>query len=544
MTNGFRYIKELVLQRHNFKMYQDYYRLINGDVKVYSVKTDAFIIDKKDMKKAKKLINFSKEIGGWRTENDKQVSPPSDYYKIKPNEIPTIPVYKNERLPTPDEYDTQSICENIVGCNPVFVKARYAGSGKSYIGEYMKNLGYNVLFVVPNNKQLQEVKSEAITYNKFFSIPVEAGESLAYFDHSDFDCIVFDEMGQIGGYVLNKIRHFINTNSNDKIIIGTADGKQLKPIVDLTNTQDHEKYLNKCLNQIFKYKIYLKICKRVKTEEDRQKVSDVYDDIWKHKLPIDEVMRKHFEATTDIMESEHNIAYTNRMCKWVSNTIRKNLGKSDKYEVGDFVICRKHTWKDGITFNVNFKFEIKQIVGDDVVIENVKTKQQYPTDIETLDTNFIYAYCATCHSSQGASVDKTIAIHEWDKKHLVSREWIYTSITRATDLNKVKYFVRTDGDEDELTEEKLMKYFEKKISSYKIQDLKGNREIDESKYIDVQWLMDRMNSRCNRCSCEFEFSIDKGIVFSNMTGQRLDNFQSHHKENCIIYCHKCNCRVK
>ena len=64
MTNGFRYIKELVLQRHNFKMYQDYYKLMKNDVKVYSVKTDAFIIDKKDVKKAKKLINFSKDIGG------------------------------------------------------------------------------------------------------------------------------------------------------------------------------------------------------------------------------------------------------------------------------------------------------------------------------------------------------------------------------------------------------------------------------------------------------------------------------------------------
>ena len=137
--------------------------------------------------------------------------------------------------------------------------------------------------------------------------------------------------------------------------------------------------------------------------------------------------------------------------------------------------------RDGITFNVNFKFEIKKIVGDDVVIENVKTKKQYPTDKETLDTNFIYAYCATCHSSQGASVDKTIAIHEWDKKHLVSREWIWTSLTKSTDLNKVKYFVRTDGDEDELTEQKLMKYFEKKISSYKVQDMKADREIDNDK---------------------------------------------------------------
>ena len=85
-----------------------------------------------------------------------------------------------------------------------------------------------MLFIVPNNGQLQEVKSAAVTYNKFFSIPVETGESLAHYDHFNFDCIVFDEMGQIGGYVLNKIRHFINTNTDDKIIIGTADGKQLK----------------------------------------------------------------------------------------------------------------------------------------------------------------------------------------------------------------------------------------------------------------------------------------------------------------------------
>ena len=119
--------------------------------------------------------------------------------------------------------------------------------------------------------------------------------------------------------------------------------------MDLTNTQDHEKYPNQCLNQMFKYQIYLTICKRVKTEEDRQKMDKVYNDIWKHKLPLDEVMPKYFETTNNIMEAEHNIAYTNRMCKWVSNTIRKNLGKSDKYEVGDVMICRKHTIQDGMS---------------------------------------------------------------------------------------------------------------------------------------------------------------------------------------------------
>ena len=94
---------------------------------------------------------------------------------------------------------------------------------------------------------------------------------------------MFDELGQVGAYTLNKIMHLINKESTNKIIIGTADGKQLKPTVDLTNTQDHGKYLNQCLNQMFKYLIYLKICKRVKTEEDRQKMNNAYDDICKHK---------------------------------------------------------------------------------------------------------------------------------------------------------------------------------------------------------------------------------------------------------------------
>ena len=207
----------------------------------------------------------------------------------------------------------------------------------------------------------------------------EAGETLPEYDHTKFNCIIFDEMGQVGAYTLNKIRHFINKESKNKIIIGTADGKQLPPIVDLTNTQDHEKYLNRCLNQMFKYKIYLKICKRVETEEDRQKMDKVYNDIWKHKRPLDEVIPKYFETTNDIMEAEHDIAYTNRMCKWVSNTIRKNLGKAEKYEVGDVMICRNHTRQDGMTFNVNFQLEIKDIKNDTVIIIDNRKHQDQTT---------------------------------------------------------------------------------------------------------------------------------------------------------------------
>ena len=37
-NNGFRYIKELLLQHHNFKMYRGYKSLVDNGVEVFSVK--------------------------------------------------------------------------------------------------------------------------------------------------------------------------------------------------------------------------------------------------------------------------------------------------------------------------------------------------------------------------------------------------------------------------------------------------------------------------------------------------------------------------
>ena len=327
LTNGFKYIKELLLQIHNFRMYEDYYKLVEAGVQVNYVKTDAFLIKTADLKKAK-LLNFSKEIGGWRVEKGKLFVAPNDDYEMKPNELAEIPTYENERITVGDEWDAQAICAQIVEQNPVIITAKYAGSGKSYIGEYMKNLGYNVLFVCPTNQLLQNTQTDAATNNKFFAIPMEKEDKMEAFDHSKYDCIVFDEVGMGGMYVLNKIREFVKKHAKDKIRIATSDGKQLPPIKDITNTRDHETYLNECINQIFKYKIYLRISKRLKKRSDKIKLKNIYDDIWKHKLPIEQIVEKHFKTTDDIMASEHNIAYTNKRCLYISNTIRKNLGRS------------------------------------------------------------------------------------------------------------------------------------------------------------------------------------------------------------------------
>ena len=200
LSNGFRYIKELLLQDHNYRVYEAYETLKENGIDVYSVKTDALTIKKDDVAKTLKLLKVEEEkhkIGGWRLEKSKRVRLPTDDYKLKYNELVNVPQPTNERLNIEDEWDTDTICKQIIDCGgKCLIRARFAGSGKSYIGEYFQKLGYNVLFVVPTNRLLQEKQVEATTYNKFFSIAVhqDVGEKLPQFDYSSYDIVVFDEI--------------------------------------------------------------------------------------------------------------------------------------------------------------------------------------------------------------------------------------------------------------------------------------------------------------------------------------------------------------
>ena len=170
---------------------------------------------------------------------------------MKPNEIPTIPVYKNERLPTPDEYDTQSICENIVECGGCVIKGAVPGTGKSYIGEYFRKLGYKVLFVVPPNNLGQNCDCYDITVNKFFSIAINEDERLPAFNFSPYDAIVFDEIYFNPLPIYARINRFVKQNLNNKIIIATGDTDQLPTIQPLSNTRPFQEYADKCIKIIF-----------------------------------------------------------------------------------------------------------------------------------------------------------------------------------------------------------------------------------------------------------------------------------------------------
>ena len=179
------------------------------------------------------------------------------------------------------------------------------------------------------------------------------------------------------------------------------------------------------------------------------------------------------------MAFEKNIAYTNMRCTNVSKYIRNNLGKTDKYEVGEISICRKCKKVGNTKSDVNYRFRVVHISGKVVPLENIKSKDRYTTDMYTLDNGFGCDYCTTCHSAQGASIKGKRTIHEWEKSYLVRREWIWCALARSTDFNDVLFYEGATNN-GELNEENPHRYLANKIKKYKLQDEAKNRKIDET----------------------------------------------------------------
>ena len=561
LSNGFTYIKELLLQYHNFKMYETYKTLTDSNIKVYSVKTDSLTIHEDDLDKVygytylrkwrEGLLKFGDEIGDWRLEEKHTITLPTQPYKYKFNELPEIPKIKNINISIEDEWNTESICKKVIKQNPVIVRGKFPGTGKSYIGQHFQKMNKNVLFVVPTNRQLQEIQDkgiEATTYNKFFSIAVheDVGEKLPIYDYSPYDVIVFDEIYMLNLYTLNKVWQFMENNTHI-IRIATGDVKQLEGVETMTNCQDPATYIDNCIDTMFKYNIFLKICKRVgakdsaEGERNRKILNDMYNDWWENNIPRKEFILKYSYLTDDIMASEHNIAYTNMRCENVANEIRDRLNISEKYVVGDILVAR--TWIKQPRVNINLRYRITKIeddeLGKQITLQNIaRQEDEFMLSEPIVDKIFIYPYCATCHSSQGSSVKESITIHEWDLP-ITSREWIWTALTRCVDFRKVKFYCNPDFDK-QMDKNMIMRYFKNKVENYKIQDRRAQREINEEEYISAEWCLSQFRARCQKCNTSFNFETKKGKLCSNFTCQRLDNSIAHHIDNSTSFCVYCN----
>ena len=206
---------------------------------------------------------------------------------------------------------------------------------------------------------------------------------------------------------------------------------------------------------IFGNDIFLKLCKRVggkdteEGERNRRKLDDIYNDLWIKDTRIKAWIDKHFKFANDVMASENNIAYMNIRCQAVANEVRKRLGKKGKYEAGEILICRLDRHEKEGKFNVNIRWKVLDVSGNQITIQDIKNEDVRVVDEYVIDRHFRYAFCATMHSRQGTSIDGTLIIHEWNKEYVVSKEWLYCSIMRARDFNKV-YLFKNEKTDDEM----------------------------------------------------------------------------------------------
>ena len=129
-------------------------------------------------------------------------------------------------------------------------------------------------------------------------------------------------------------------------------------------------------------------------------------------------------------------------------------------------------------------------------------------------------------------------IYDWKSKR-ADNKWLWTAITRATNLDNVYFY--DDDSEDELTDTKLNTYFKNKVSQYKNQDIKALRIVPKNNYVDVEWLNNCVNKNCYNCCCNLSVEIENQIITSNISAQRIDNNISHELSNIKACCVSCNC---
>ena len=280
---------------------------------------------------------------------------------------------------------------------------------------------------------------------------------------------------------------------------------------------------------IFPDSMYFKENKRLKSKKDKETLSQFKKDIFDESIPTERTIKKYFKMSKEL-DTIYNVAYKNATCEKVSKRVRTELlKKSAEYCVGEVLLCRSYFKIKKSVFNVNYEYKITALENEALTLNDTIL-----LPLDTVRKNFIHDYCRTCHSFQGSSLDKRLTIFDWKFTH-VNRKWLYTAVTRATELKNVLFY---DYDEKAEQEEAMIQYFARKVERYKQQDRKAKREIKEN-YITKEWLTDCLGKSC--CECGDALIYEKGR--SNLTANRIDNSIGHELDNVVPCCVFCNCAL-
>lgn len=334
----------------------------------------------------------------------------------------------------------------------VFIEGVCAGAGKSaLVKKYMGDKG---LIVTPYNTLSVENRSEgynSITlYMLVGQIYTATGDrSTRKYDVSEYDTIFFDEVFNYTTKDWDRIRKFCIENKDKKIIL-SGDCNQNQPIEDLNNIPNVKQYYVNIRDSIVNVFVDLHVNKRV-CKEDAEMFASFKKDIFDETKSVQNVLSSYF-ATTNEFSDKYNICYTNQ---WGCDVVNAKVhGKMQEGKEGiEFIFMKndvRHSYiyyedldlicrtplkcADGKLYTNN-KYTITYIDEEEVYLYEPLEDKNFILPIEKLKF-FALPYASTGHRTQGLTIRQSICIHETDFKH-VTREWIYTAVTRACKISDV-----------------------------------------------------------------------------------------------------------
>jgi hypothetical protein len=572
LTNGFLPIKELIYEIQKIKLFNLHKRCVRKNLSIVGVKTDCVLVDETE-DKLLSLFNTKDKIGGVKIETNKkcneikiQLTKGIDIDALM---VLVAPIVVNNVLIV-DEWDTNEINAVFENSAITLVKGEYAGVGKTYcVQQYNKD----VLFISPYNKLCQNLRKdgfESITLIKLLGRQALGdklgitlkGKNGGPFDVSNHTVICFDEVMLYGPSELRQIQNYMSKHKNIKFI-ATGDSDQLKPInASFNNIVGMERYMNKCRDMVFPTQFSLNISKRLKKQEDRDKMQQLKADVFNPAISVSDICTAYgIKQVTDIKATttKRSIAYFNYYAPIINNIVHKLYSVEDEnniiikdnaYYKGLELTCTTHmTAKGGVRLYVNYTYVIHTISAKYfTVIEPVDNEViAHSFKISEIAKYFRLPYADTCHSIQGCTISEPMTIFNSNIDSHVDRDFFWTALTRATDFNNVSVYIHGDAEKERLSVSRLKRYFNDKVKGYLIQDDNKSRKFDASEYITGEWIYEQY-TKCHECTtCHTTFDIDFNEDYnmtSNITVDRINNNLAHTIENCQLMCLHCNVSKK
>jgi hypothetical protein len=562
LRDGFTPIKDFIYSYQRLKLFNLYQSISKAGIKVYGIKTDSMLVNIDKNEAIKRGFKFDAKIGGLKFELAKSLN--GDILKRKINELVDIPSFRSNIIEVSDEFDNNELCGLILSNKKTAVFGEYPGVGKTTA---IKQLEGKKLFVTPFNKLCQDLKMngiDTVTLHSLIGLNVDQqqlGHNKCATDEK-YDIICFDEILLYDATLLQHIFYYMQ--SHPKVLFYcTGDADQLPPInnQNLVTISEAKKYQNKCISILFPNRITLNVSKRLTNEEDRQKLIQLKKDIFDTSKDVittfKELGFKCIYKMSDL-KTTRNITYFNYYRKMINSYVEDNLiiKPNKTFEFGSITVWKglellsnsylKIDKSTKIYCNYTYNFDSFNETGDKfTIIEPVDNKKITLDFTEENIARFSAPYANTCYSIQGMSIPEPITIFNTNTAY-VSREFVWTAVTRSTDFNNVTIFVHGKKEVDRLYDSRIKQYLKFKVQSYMTQDKNAKRVINKDNFVTAEWILDRLkhNKACPCCKAPFELIVANGNVNSNISCDRIDNKISHVKSNLQLMCTLCNIRKK